>query len=46
VKESMLNVVPQKMDVYFMGTGCLSAVVAEMSFKGLIAIFTGNGHIS
>jgi hypothetical protein len=46
VKKTVLNIMPQKMEVYFMGVGRLAAIVAEMTFKMLAAVFTGSGHIT
>jgi hypothetical protein len=45
MKKSVLNVVPQKMKVNFVRAGRLTAIVAEMTFKMLSAVFTGIGHI-
>jgi hypothetical protein len=45
VKKTVLNIVPQKMNVYFMSTCRLSAIIAEMTFKMLLTVLTGGCHI-
>jgi hypothetical protein len=45
MEKSMLNIVPQKMEVNVMGVSRLSAVAAVMSMKMLLTVSTGNGGI-